>query len=70
MKIYRVSYWTIDEEDYENNGFTFHSNKADAQRALSQAEERGNCIEEFDFPITKQGMLDALEKLAKHPDNG
>lgn len=60
-------------------GFEYFTNKKEAQRAVidwlgdteeSVCDAEGSVILEIEIEPTKQGVLSALNRWAKHPDNG
>jgi hypothetical protein len=78
MKVYRLSKW---EAADGHRGFQYFSNRRDAVRALrdwvdqhegkERAEIRaGSDIDKLDVKLTKQGIVQALNYYASHPDNG
>lgn len=71
MKIYRVKTFKISVQDGEAAAYHYFSSKREARRLVSEyGEQAEEGVEEFDFPISKQGMLDALNELGGHADNG
>jgi hypothetical protein len=73
--LYRVDY----RINMESRGFSFHSSERDAWRSIDKAvqnktadlvEEGGSDVEAIQIVPTKAGILKALERYAKHPDNG
>lgn len=70
MKIYRVSYRR--QEDHEHLGYEFYSNKRVAEKKQRQSNGKilDEEVEEFDFELSKAGVLSILNQLAGHPDNG
>jgi hypothetical protein len=72
MRFYQVATFT---NDGSSTGFDFYSDKRTAQRAVREAtgfsggKERGE-MTEIEVTPTKAGILDALNRLASHADNG
>jgi hypothetical protein len=73
--LYRVDY----RINMESRGFSFHSSRRDAWRSITKAvenktadrvEDGGSDVEKIQIVPTKAGILEALERYAKHPDNG
>jgi hypothetical protein len=69
MKVYRVAY--RDESD-EHQGYEFFTVKTDAVKAdkTNDGNQTRDDIGEFEFPLTKKGVMDLLAWVACHPDNG
>ncbi len=75
MKIYRNHYST---ECGCSDGYSFHSSKADALKAVrdtrnsqeEQFEEPLEIAEAFEIELSKKGILQFLNRNAGHPDNG
>lgn len=74
MKIYRVS---LEDSTGMSLGFSYHSNRADAFKALKANEKNEGMlsdpdayIQERDFIISKYEFLKLLKDWASHPDNG
>ena len=72
MKFYRVS-----RSSYGSSyGFEYHATKKEALARKREWESDIGIddalakIEVIDIEPTKRGILDALRKLASHPDNG
>ena len=72
---YRVDY----RVNMESRGFSFHSSHREAWKAITEAakkktadpvEHGGSDVEQVQVVPTKAGILQALERWAKHPDNG
>ena len=77
MKLYRNSRW---EEVDCHAGFTWHATKAkaiasfveDLQNGITEATSGGMSVvaQEFDLTLTKTGVIELLNKVANHIDNG
>lgn len=72
MKFYRVNFWSTHEASL---GFEFFSSLSEAEAALSQFKKdhedaEGSTIEVVIVEQTKKGILQALNKYGRHPDNG
>jgi len=76
MKIYKVDYRA---EGYTSRGFSFHSSKREADQAGRSAMKAAQGAEEdiasFEVELievqpTRRGIVETLNRHAKHPDNG
>ena len=72
MRIYRVCYGSIDEGQL---GYSFTAEKglaqAQAREFLKDSLGDGSAeVEELDIPLTRAGILRALNWLAGHAENG
>ena len=77
MKFYRVSY---SQDGGNSGGYSWHTSKADAQRAARQGYENDPQeydgldtrpqVEAVEITPTKAGILAALEAYASHEANG
>jgi hypothetical protein len=68
MKIYRNSYF--DSRKRTHKGFTFRTTLPDANAQFQNAAKGIIIITEiFDFPTTKQGLMEALRQCAAHAKN-
>ena len=71
MRIYQNHYR---DPMHESHGYSYHTSKADAQRAARKnvREDPGSEVqtEVMEFPISKAGLLRALNRCGTHPDNG
>lgn len=72
MKIYRVSKYCGQEG---HQGYEYHSNKKDAEKSQKEfnswyPNDVLEGVEEFNYPITKKGMLEALNFFGSHANNG
>lgn len=58
----------------ESKGYSYHTSKAEARREAGKASLQAAGIEVqtevLEFPISKAGMLRALNRCGTHPDNG
>jgi hypothetical protein len=73
MKIYIVSERANDEQpnNAEHTGYSFFSSRKAAEQHVQDYRETHDMeILTANFPISKRGMLAALNKLGGHPDNG
>lgn len=70
MKIYRVSYRC--RIDQEHTGYSFHTNKREAQELARRANANDHDveIEKFEIHLTKVGVIRFLNSFADHPNNG
>jgi len=72
MTIYQVGVLTPDGQQ----GYKYFSNQAEAKRQAAEwikehdVEPGDITVRTYQYPLTKTGMLDALNHLASHPDNG
>jgi hypothetical protein len=69
--IYRLH---IFDQDDECLGFTFHTTESKAQSAVAETEvihrNKVNVeIEPIEFKLSKRGVMELLNKIARHPDN-
>lgn len=79
MRFYRVHFYTPQDA---SEGFSWHTTLAAARAAVAKFKESKVKkgfepedvvdieIKEIEIDNTKQGILDALNTYAKHPDNG
>lgn len=70
MKIYKV---TRRRSFNEHAGYSYYSNKRKAEQEQRKENDGGNDndeVQEYDFTLTKKGILELLEQVATHPDNG
>lgn len=68
MKIHRVSF-THQSDGHQ--GYTFHRTRTEAKKdAADTIPEVTGEIETFEYPATGAGMIEALNRLASHNDNG
>lgn len=72
MRFYQVASFTIDGS---STGFDFYSDKRTAQRAVREVANYSDDRERAEMTVievtpTKAGILDALNRLASHADNG
>ena len=70
MKIYRVS---SHNSFAEHTGYDYFSSKLAAEREQKKINEENNRddeVSEYEFPLTKKGVLGLLIEVASHPDNG
>lgn len=57
----------------EHSGFTWHPTKEEADEWIKAAEEHGLIGDHprvYDVPLTRKAILELLNRLADHPDNG
>ena len=69
MKIYRVSV----ESNSEHQGYSFHSSRGAAEKAIGEAKGRDFEATQdmtLDVELNKAGVLRALNIWGGHPDNG
>lgn len=71
MKLYRNHYSV---EGGASGGFSWHTSRADAKRALTEwrrsSEEPLAIAEPVEITMTKTGVLSFANRFAEHPDNG
>lgn len=74
MNIYRVSIVGGETSgvEGEHQGYSYHSSKADAQRAVREVKANGHecTIEVTECKPTKAEIIDYLNRYAAHPNNG
>lgn len=79
MKVYRVRHYLADDPS-DHQGYAYFSSVRDAERwiraSLAQVVEEGVTATysardgEMDVRLTKEGVLDVLNKWASHENNG
>ena len=70
MKVYRIGFM---DDMQEHKGYAYATSKADAGKLRHELRRNGYTIrgtESRDVPLTKAGVLAALEAFGSHPDNG
>jgi hypothetical protein len=68
MKFYRVAFWT---DDQISAGFGWYTRRKDAERsARDNGSDPAEDLTEVEVHPTKDGILAALSRWARHPDNG
>lgn len=73
--IHQVGY---NDKYSEHQGYTYHLNKAEAQKAIREynkgvpKEDRGvaEIVGSYSIPKTSKGWVELLNTLGGHPDNG
>lgn len=73
MKVYIVH--TRDDFE-ESKGYEFFSSKSEAMKEkrrndrLFPANQQKEDVREYEFKLTKKSVIEMLNDLASHPDNG
>ena len=67
LQVYRVHYH---DQNGQSKGFDYFGGSVVAHAAVVQAEKRGDRadIQSYDLPLTRQGVLNALQQFGGHPD--
>lgn len=75
MKVYRNCYYNNSDS---SQGFEYFKNKSEAKKAMNEfkhAQEDNfdddrSSIDAYECKISAQGIIDVLNVVAAHPDNG
>tara|TARA_Y100000310_G_scaffold332892_2_gene409370 strand:- start:3284 stop:3505 length:222 start_codon:yes stop_codon:yes gene_type:complete len=73
MRLYKNHYYT---DDGESQGYEFFTSKREAHKAFrykdegNEHEERQERAVSITFKPSLVGVVDLLNKVARHPDNG
>jgi len=70
MRIYRISIRVADDDSHD--GYSFATSRREAEQAVSKLPKQFSAVieEPEDVPLTKAGVLRALQRWASHPNNG
>lgn len=69
MKIRIVSY-TDNVSGEGNRGYSFHASLKDAKQAIKESYHDAEIMYSCNVPLTKQAVLDFMNRYGGHPDNG
>lgn len=79
MKIYKVAHYFGTDVGSEHDGYTYHTNKREAKKAVSRNDpdaldanglNKETAIEVYDVGLNKKSILSFLNAHCAHPDNG